>query len=65
MEAVYLLAVNVPRGEARILEVDIDRQGAYPLDPGESVASEHDTRPEAEAAWEEFHGVGPVRSAGA
>ena len=56
-QTLYILATNVPREEARIIEVDLDHEGAYPLDPGESVASEHDTRAEAEAAWLAFHGA--------
>lgn len=57
----YLLATNEPRGEARIIEVDLAphdvQQGAYPLDPGESVASEHNSREGAEAAWLSFYGI--------
>lgn len=53
--SIHLLVVDVPRGEARIVEVDLDHEGAYPIDPNESVASEHNTRREADDAWEAFH----------
>lgn len=49
-DTIYLLVTNEPLNESRLIEVSIDHEGAYPIDPGESVASEHDTLKGAVAA---------------